>query len=77
LPDLDLHRYYPSVCPTCESVGTIVDMGLCCTVQAWMLMGALWEFERDLGAGPAPRLRYRRINGHARPPATKSPSEET
>jgi hypothetical protein len=65
LPDLDLGRYRPPMCRKCESVGTIVSMGLCCKVKAWILMGAFWELERGLGNQPAPRRHYRRINGHA------------
>jgi hypothetical protein len=61
----DSGRYRPPVCTRCESVGTIVDMGLCCKVQAWVLMGAFWELERGLGASQEPRRHYRRINCHA------------
>lgn len=51
----DLARYRPIACGACESVGTIVELGLCCRVQEWVRDGAMWELERRLVMAPPRR----------------------
>ena len=38
-----LERSRPVPCPVCASVGTIVELGVCCTIARWIAMGPLWE----------------------------------
>jgi hypothetical protein len=39
----DLGRFRPMVCSSCESVGTIVEMGLCCEIHRLSALGGLWD----------------------------------
>jgi hypothetical protein len=55
--------YLPAICPRCESVGTIVDLGICCRIRRWMAMGALWELKFCPDSVPA---RHRKTAGRPR-----------
>lgn len=43
LEEANLGRYRPISCERCGSVGTIVEMGLCCTVHRWAALGGIWD----------------------------------
>ncbi len=51
-----LERARPMTCRKCASVGTIVELGICCRIQKWIALGPLWD-EPFCPGRPARRTR--------------------
>ncbi len=45
LEQATLARYRPMSCERCGSVGTIVEMGLCCRVHELSALGGIWDMK--------------------------------
>ena len=50
-----LERARPMTCAKCGSVGTIVELGVCCRVKTWALMGPYWDLKYCPEPPPPPR----------------------